>query len=106
MAALKELRASVKSASLAFSSQLTNKYFDIPQSVSSYYVGRQGLLRQLRGAFIQPPGSAHGERQRRFVVQGISGSGKTQFCCKFADENRDRYGRRVVLQVLFSVTPG
>ncbi len=28
--------------------------------------------------------------QKRFVVYGTGGSGKTQFCCKFAQDNQDR----------------
>ncbi|KAG9251387.1 uncharacterized protein F5Z01DRAFT_278372 [Emericellopsis atlantica] len=71
--------------------RVANQYFDIPQAVSSYYVGREDLLHELRDAFIQPPGPLHKQRQRRFVVHGIGGSGKTQFCCKFAEENRDSF---------------
>ncbi|KAL5335183.1 hypothetical protein BJX70DRAFT_410666 [Aspergillus crustosus] len=29
--------------------------------------------------------------QKRFVIFGLGGSGKTQFCCKFAEDNRDQY---------------
>ena len=70
--------------------RIANEHFDIPQSVSSFYVGREFLLDELRDAFIQPPGPSHTHRQRRFVIHGIGGSGKTQFCCKFAEENRER----------------
>ncbi|MCJ1244074.1 hypothetical protein MMC30_001271 [Trapelia coarctata] len=30
-------------------------------------------------------------QQRRFIIYGIGGSGKTQFCCKFAQDHRERF---------------
>ncbi|KAI1752090.1 tetratricopeptide repeat domain-containing protein [Xylaria castorea] len=68
-----------------------NKYFKTPQSVSSIFTGRELLLRELRDCFIQPSRSLSNQLQRRFVVHGLAGSGKTQFCCKFAEDNRERF---------------
>ncbi|KAK5110685.1 hypothetical protein LTR85_000746 [Meristemomyces frigidus] len=31
------------------------------------------------------------QQQRRFVVHGVGGSGKTQFCCKFAQDHQQRF---------------
>ncbi|KHN98862.1 tetratricopeptide repeat domain-containing protein [Metarhizium album ARSEF 1941] len=67
-----------------------NEYFETPQSVTSLFTGRQNLLDDLSGTFIQS-GAAKAETQRRFVIYGLGGAGKTQFCCKFAEENRDRF---------------
>lgn len=30
-------------------------------------------------------------RQKRYVVYGVGGSGKTQFCCKYAQDHRERH---------------
>ena len=63
----------------------------MPQSVQTFFTGREKQLEELSASFIQPPGPLNYQYQRRFVVHGIAGSGKTQFCCKFADMNRYKY---------------
>ncbi|KAI0143134.1 tetratricopeptide repeat domain-containing protein [Xylariaceae sp. FL1272] len=68
-----------------------NVHFFTPQSVQSFFTGRKQLLQQLSDVFIQPAEPAYHDFQRRFVVHGIGGSGKTQFCCKFADMNREKF---------------
>lgn len=70
--------------------QKLNEFFDIPQSVSSIFTGRETLLRDLRDLLIPKEAGDRGDFQRRFIIHGLGGSGKTQFCCKFAEENRDR----------------
>ncbi|KIH89699.1 hypothetical protein SPBR_06403 [Sporothrix brasiliensis 5110] len=88
--ALRELKASTDMAAASVKEASTNKHFDTPQSVSSIFTGREALLDELRSFLVQPPGPAK-RQQRRFVIQGLGGSGKTQFCCKFADDNRDSF---------------
>ena len=68
-----------------------NVHFSMPQSVQSFFTGREELLKELSTSFIQSPGPLYDQDQRRFVIHGIAGSGKTQFCCKFADMNRYKY---------------
>lgn len=92
LSALRELRESVDSAATVIASVSSNKHFDIPQPVSSIFTGREAVLEDLRRTFITPPGIRRNHQQRRFVIYGIGGSGKTQFCSKFAEDNRDRYG--------------
>jgi hypothetical protein len=91
LSAYNELKTSVDSAAAAITSVSSNEYFDIPQQVSSIFTGRKQLLKEMRGFFIAPPGTSRDSQQRRFVIYGIGGSGKTQFCCKFAEVNRDSY---------------
>ncbi|KAL8669814.1 MAG: hypothetical protein Q9168_005618 [Polycauliona sp. 1 TL-2023] len=55
------------------------------------YTGRKGYLDGLKHAFD----SAHVSSEevpthKRFVVFGLGGAGKTQFCCKFASDNKQR----------------
>ena len=74
-----------------------NKYFDIPQSVSSIFTGRDAMLDKLQTWMFEISPStraslgSHRSLQKRFVVYGLGGSGKTQFCCKFAQEHRERF---------------
>ncbi|KAK5635715.1 hypothetical protein RRF57_011427 [Xylaria bambusicola] len=91
LSALRELETTISNAVQLIAPPPVNKYFKTPQAVSSIFTGRESLLRELRHCFIQPLGPLHNQSQRRFVVHGLSGSGKTQFCCKFAEENRERF---------------
>lgn len=90
LAALEELRGSIDSAAAVITSLSSNKHFDIPQPVSSIFTGRGAMLKDLKKILITPPG-VRDSQQRRFVICGIAGSGKTQFCSKFAEDNRDRF---------------
>lgn len=70
------------------SESLHNEHF-IAQAVSSTYTGRSkhhNLLK--RWLFDEPVQST---LQKRFVICGPPGSGKTEFCCKFASDNKHKW---------------
>lgn len=83
------VQASIESAAAVASLISSNKYFNIPQSVSSIFTGRETLLEELKQAFEGTPANDH--MQKRFIIYGLGGSGKTQFCCKFAQDNRENF---------------
>lgn len=85
---LQELEKSLSAAASLTESLSSNQYFDIRQAVSDFYTGRDSLLEELRATMVPPPGILRG--QRRFIIYGLGGSGKTQFCCKFAADTRER----------------
>jgi hypothetical protein len=89
-AALSSLQRSLTSVATAGSVIPTNIFFDIPQLVNSLYTGRQQFLNSLHDISLKPKGGDPVHKQQRFVICGISGSGKTQFCCKLAEQNRER----------------
>ncbi|KAL8825523.1 MAG: hypothetical protein Q9170_007758 [Blastenia crenularia] len=69
-----------------------NKHFYIPRAVSSMFTGRADLLESLHNSLFEvstPVEKRHA--QKRFVVYGLGGSGKTEFCCKFAQDNRQNF---------------
>ena len=68
-----------------------NQHFYTPQTVSSIFTGRAADLENLRRCFLGPVSSDQNNAQKRFVVYGLPGSGKTQFCCKFASDNKKKY---------------
>ncbi|KAK2861409.1 hypothetical protein FQN49_004223, partial [Arthroderma sp. PD_2] len=68
-----------------------NKHFDMPQNVSSYYTGRQKQLDELKSALNLDASRERQDHQKRFVIYGLGGSGKSQFCCKFAQDNREYF---------------
>ena len=65
-----------------------NKHFYTPQTVSSIFTGRATDLDTLRRCLQASASTSHPHVQKRFVVYGLPGSGKTQFCCKFASDNK------------------
>jgi len=73
---------------------MTNEHFDIPKPVDPFYTGREDYAERLRSWFLPAPSrKQRGEKiakaeQKRFVVYGLGGAGKTQFCSKFAQDNR------------------
>jgi signal recognition particle GTPase len=67
--------------------QEVNVHFMTPQSVSNLFVGRKLELLQLKQDL---EGRGPAQSTMRVVVHGLNGSGKTQFCCKFAQDNRSR----------------
>ncbi|KAL9077542.1 MAG: hypothetical protein Q9157_003344 [Trypethelium eluteriae] len=91
------LRGAFDAANAVAALGSNNKYFDIPQSVSSIFTGQESLLDELASFMFcsipEIPASKHEFRhaQKRFVIYGLGGSGKTQFCCKFAQDNRQRF---------------
>lgn len=90
LSSMRQLRDSVKSVTTAVSVTAPNKFFDIPQGVSSVYTGRSLLLEKLQNIFFTANAGQTEQQQQRFVIFGLSGSGKTQFCSKFAEQNRER----------------
>ena len=62
----------------------------VPRSPSRLYTGRREMGERLAGVF------AHGSitsltQQRVFVIVGIGGTGKSEVCLKFAEDQRDKY---------------
>ncbi|KAL1798238.1 hypothetical protein ACET3X_002275 [Alternaria dauci] len=76
---------------------IANEHFDIPKPVDPFYTGREDYAERLRSWFL--PSSCQKQRvattakaeQKRFVVYGLGGAGKTQFCSKFAQDNRQYF---------------
>lgn len=67
-----------------------NRHFHIPQAVSSIFTGREAISQTVEDALFAPESTKSSRQQRRFIVYGIGGSGKSQFCSKFAQDHRER----------------
>ncbi|KAL4971289.1 tetratricopeptide repeat domain-containing protein [Aspergillus desertorum] len=68
-----------------------NEHWNVPHNVSSYYTGRQKELEDLQSTLNVAQSRERQDHQKRFVIYGLGGSGKTQFCVKFAQDNREHY---------------
>jgi hypothetical protein len=68
---------------------LANEHF-FAKTVDSMFTGRKNELEDLRKWMLTPTSPNGAKVQKRFVVYGLGGSGKSQFCNKFAQDNRQR----------------
>ena len=64
-----------------------NRHFVIVRPVRTYFTGRETQLAKLEAAFRDPTRPT----QQRFVIYGLSGSGKTELAFKFADGYRHKF---------------
>lgn len=67
-----------------------NRHFFPPQETAADFIGRENVSEILNHALFPPGDSLSVNRQRKFVVHGMGGSGKTQICSKFARDNREQ----------------
>ncbi|RDW58320.1 hypothetical protein BP5796_12250 [Coleophoma crateriformis] len=73
------------------SAELHNEHWLVPRSVSSFFTGRSDVLKRLRTSLCPSPKSINESRQRRFVIIGVGGAGKSEVCLKFAEDNKNRF---------------
>ncbi|KAJ9496115.1 hypothetical protein H2202_008361 [Exophiala xenobiotica] len=67
-----------------------NKYFELPHLLSPVFTGRNEVLECLTASFATRS-PLQRQHQRRFVLFGLGGSGKTQICLKYVQDQRERY---------------
>ena len=79
---------------IALPMTLRNKHFELPFDVSPCFTGRDDIGRELRDNCL-PSKNLAPKLQKRFVLYGLGGSGKTQMALKFASDHRERYGNSI-----------
>ena len=68
-----------------------NEWFIIPRCSSTYFTGRAVHAELVRGK-LGPVNHLHeANRHRVCVIYGLGGAGKTQFCLRYAEDNKSRY---------------
>ncbi|GAB1317905.1 Nephrocystin [Madurella fahalii] len=66
-------------------------HFYIPEETSHTFIGRQDLLSEMRNAFFPNGRPTAVSTLKSFVIFGMGGSGKTELCSKFANDNKHKY---------------
>jgi len=65
-----------------------NKFFSVPYNASSIFTGRQDITERLERSILPSKTQTQLPMQKRFILYGLGGSGKTQFCLKFIQDHR------------------
>lgn len=68
-----------------------NKFYEVPHNVSSIFTGRDDISGRLRAKCLPSESAIRQKEQKRFVLYGLGGIGKTQICLKFAQDHQERY---------------
>ena len=69
-----------------------NELYYVPRCSSNYFTGRTMHAKVLRDSLGPVHRQQIDKHHRVFVIYGLGGSGKTQFCLKYVEDNRSRYG--------------
>jgi tetratricopeptide (TPR) repeat protein len=64
-----------------------NRHYIVGQSAKSFYTGRERQMVTLKTAFEDSRYAG----QKKFVIYGLGGSGKTELALKYAEENMQNY---------------
>ncbi|KAL9047126.1 MAG: hypothetical protein Q9214_000217 [Letrouitia sp. 1 TL-2023] len=68
-----------------------NRHFRVPYSASSIFTGRKDIFVRLEESILASGTHETSQVQKRFVLYGLGGSGKTQFCLKFVQDHRQSF---------------
>ena len=67
-----------------------NVHWVVPRTVNKLFTGRAELLLRIQKA-LESDHTSTADEQRRFVITGIGGQGKSEICLKVADLMREKY---------------
>ncbi|KAM7208047.1 hypothetical protein V8F20_001593 [Naviculisporaceae sp. PSN 640] len=79
--------AAAKGVTMHVPVSTANKHFIVVRPSRTYYTGREGAMARLRAAFDDPTFSG----QKRFVVYGLGGSGKTELALRYAENHINNF---------------
>ncbi|KAI1482378.1 TPR-like protein [Daldinia eschscholtzii] len=77
----------VRQIGLALDIEPRNKHWTVPRSASPIFTGRRDIIQKIKSALT----SSRPNTQKRFVITGIGGMGKSEVCLRVADELRERF---------------
>lgn len=68
-----------------------NELFLVPRCSSTYFTGRHVHAKIVKEQFSAVDSPHEASRHKICVIYGLGGSGKTQFCLRYAEDNKPRY---------------
>jgi pimeloyl-ACP methyl ester carboxylesterase len=69
---------------------VTNEFFQVPTTLNTYFTGRKDIRSRMKEELVAEKYAVE-KKQKRFVLFGMGGSGKTQISLKFAHDHRKRH---------------
>ncbi|TKA72754.1 hypothetical protein B0A49_04593 [Cryomyces minteri] len=69
----------------------SNVHWLMPRNVNTFFTGRKDLREELKQKLLPTSVQCPEAMQRRFILIGIGGAGKSEVCLKFAEDNRERF---------------
>jgi primosomal protein N' len=82
--------AEITQSSITTDPEDINEIYAVLRSSSNYFTGRKLYAEDMKEAFNAPLDQSMSHRQKIFVIYGLGGSGKTQFCLKYIEDNKSR----------------
>jgi hypothetical protein len=67
-----------------------NIHWMVPRTVNTLFTGRTALLHRIQQSFLDEHVSVI-QTQRRFVITGLGGQGKSEVCLKAVNLMREKY---------------
>ena len=68
-----------------------NEWYIVPRCSSNYFTGRKTHAEVLKHNLGPTERQGTQVKSKVFIIYGLGGSGKTQFCLKYVEDNRSRY---------------
>jgi hypothetical protein len=65
-----------------------NVHWVVPRGVTTVFTGRHEILKEIKGAILNS--SCHGQ-QKRYIITGLGGLGKSELCLRIANDLRQSY---------------
>ena len=94
-----DVATDVTQRSITANADDVNEIYAVLRCSSNYFTGRKLYAEDMKEAFNAPRDESMSRQQKIFVIYGLGGSGKTQFCLKYVEDNKSRFGATRLLQV-------
>lgn len=85
-------------------SRFHNKHFEVPRAPSPAFTGREEICERLHARCLPSSKPNLQPQQKRFVIHGLGGSGKTQVCLKFAEDHCEEWASPTCFDTLLILT--
>jgi hypothetical protein len=72
-------------------------HWNIPRTINNLFTGRTEVLDKIKDSLRRSNNTLSTEQQKRFIITGLGGQGKSEICLKVADELRQEYVTSVIL---------
>lgn len=79
-----------------------NVYFQVPRTLNSLFTGRTELLSRIQTVLCSD--TTFAKKQKRFVITGLGGQGKSEICLQVADLLKDKYLHSKKPSIVYQLT--